>query len=137
VPIYVAFRENEHVGTREFQGDAAQWLAYALPYRRFAVTLAGASARLGADADRYSFTVVDVHHLLLAGLCRRTVFLDFCSLVAQPDGMVVNRGLTENVNVWLTVDLTLAGERPCQKGKLSKLKSASIAVPFAERRKRR
>ena len=34
-------------------------VAYALPCRRFAVTLAGASARLGADADRYSFTVVD------------------------------------------------------------------------------
>src|SRR5438132_1312870 len=25
-------------------------------------------ARLGADVDRYSFTVVDLHHLLLAGL---------------------------------------------------------------------
>jgi hypothetical protein len=72
VPIYVAFRENEHVGTREFQVYAAQWLAYALPYRRFAVTLAGADARLGADVDRYSFTVVDLHHLLPAGLCRRT-----------------------------------------------------------------
>jgi len=27
-----------------------------------------AAARLGADADRYSFIVVDFHHLLLAGL---------------------------------------------------------------------
>ena len=26
------------------------------------------NARLGADADRYSFIVVDLHHLLLAGL---------------------------------------------------------------------
>jgi hypothetical protein len=42
-------------------------LAYALPYRRFARTLAGTGARLRADADRYSFTVVDPHHLLLAG----------------------------------------------------------------------
>ena len=55
---------------RLFQAFAAQWLAYALPYRRFAVTLTGASARLGADADRYSFTVVDFHHLLLAGLTK-------------------------------------------------------------------
>jgi hypothetical protein len=46
---------------------AAQWLAYVLPYRRFADTLAGADARLGADADRYSFIVVDLHLLLLAG----------------------------------------------------------------------
>jgi hypothetical protein len=31
---------------------AAQWLAYALPCRRFADTLTGACARLGADVDR-------------------------------------------------------------------------------------
>ena len=37
-------------------------------YRRFAAALAGSSARLGADADRYSFIAVDLHHLLLAGL---------------------------------------------------------------------
>jgi hypothetical protein len=46
---------------------AAQWLAYVLPCRRFADTLAGADARLGAGAGRYSFTVVDLHLLLLAG----------------------------------------------------------------------
>ncbi len=34
------------------QAFAAQWLAYVLLYRRFACTLAGADARLGADADR-------------------------------------------------------------------------------------
>ena len=34
--------------------------------------LADANARLGADVDRYSFTVADLHRLLLAGLCRRT-----------------------------------------------------------------
>jgi hypothetical protein len=66
--IRVAFHENDHVGTRDYLAFAAQWLAYVLPCRRFAVTLTGASARLGADADRYSFTVVDFHHLLLAGL---------------------------------------------------------------------
>jgi hypothetical protein len=56
-PVHVAFRDSEHVGTRVAQVFAAPWLAYALPYRRFADTLAGASARLGADAVRYSFTV--------------------------------------------------------------------------------
>ena len=75
-PAHFAFRENDHVGTRDFQAFAAQWLAYALPYRRFADTLADADARLGAGADRYSFTVVDLHHLLLAGFDRRTIFLD-------------------------------------------------------------
>src|SRR5262249_15218162 len=45
-----------------------QWLAYALPCRRFASALAGSDARLGASVDRYSFTAVDLHHLLLAGL---------------------------------------------------------------------
>ena len=29
---------------------------------------AAGDARLGADVDRYSFIVVDLHHLLLAGL---------------------------------------------------------------------
>jgi len=77
--VHVAFRENEHVGTRDFQVFAAQWLAYALPCRRFADTLADANARLGADAVRYSFIAVDFHHLLFAGLFRRTIFLDFCS----------------------------------------------------------
>jgi hypothetical protein len=47
---------------------AAQWLAYALPYRRFADALTDADARLGADVDRYSFIVTDLHRLLLAGL---------------------------------------------------------------------
>jgi hypothetical protein len=47
---------------------AAPWLAYALPYRRFVGVLTDANARLGADVDRYTFIVVDLHHLLLAGL---------------------------------------------------------------------
>jgi hypothetical protein len=71
--IRVAFHENDHVGTRDYLAFAAQWLAYVLPCRRFAATLTGASARLGADADRYSFIVVDLHHLLLAGFDRRTI----------------------------------------------------------------
>jgi hypothetical protein len=36
------------------------------------LTLADADARLGADADRYSFIVADLHLLLLAGFDRRT-----------------------------------------------------------------
>jgi hypothetical protein len=72
---HVAFRENEHVGTRDFQVFAAQWLAYALPCRRFAVILADANARLGADAVCYSFIAADFHHLLFAGFNRRTIFL--------------------------------------------------------------
>ena len=34
-------------------------------------------ARLGADADRYSFIVVDLHHLLFAGFNRRTRSQEF------------------------------------------------------------
>jgi hypothetical protein len=66
-PKRVAFRTRNGVGTRGL-AFAAQWLAYALPYRRFVAVLADADARLGADVDRYSFIVVDLHHLLLAGL---------------------------------------------------------------------
>ena len=65
---HVAFRESDHVGVRNYQAFAAQWLACTLPYRRFAVILADAHARLGADVDRYSFIVMDFHHLLFAGL---------------------------------------------------------------------
>jgi hypothetical protein len=64
---------------------AAPWLAYALPYRRFADTLAGASARLGADAVRYSFTVGDFHLPLFAGFDRRTRSQD----LRFPEGMTV------------------------------------------------
>jgi hypothetical protein len=65
-PGHVAFHQQNCVGTRVDADFAAQWLAYALPDRRFACTLAGADARLGADVGRYSFIVVDSHHLLLA-----------------------------------------------------------------------
>jgi hypothetical protein len=76
-PGHVAFHQQNCVGTRVDADFAAQWLAYALPDRRFARTLADADARLGAGVDRYSFTAVDLHHLLLAGLpalsaCRPT-----------------------------------------------------------------
>src|SRR5438309_9215417 len=53
-PVHVAFRDFDHVGTRDYLAFAAPWLAYALPYRRFAVTLTGANARLGADVARYA-----------------------------------------------------------------------------------
>src|SRR5262245_2783479 len=66
-PKRVAFRTRNSVGTRGL-AFAAQWLAYALPYRRFVAVLTDANARLRADVDRYSFIVVDLHHLLLAGL---------------------------------------------------------------------
>src|SRR5580658_10495481 len=46
----------------------AQWLAYALPCRRFVDVLASGNARLGADVVRYAFIVSDFHRLLLAGL---------------------------------------------------------------------
>ena len=55
------------VGAREIEFFAAQWLACTLPYRRFAGILADACARLGADVIRYTFIVVDLHHLLSAG----------------------------------------------------------------------
>ena len=46
-PVRVAFHESDHVGARDYQAFAAQWLAYAIPCRRFANTLAGDGARLG------------------------------------------------------------------------------------------
>ena len=67
-PERVAFRDLKRVGARDNTSFAAQWLAYALPSRRFVRTLTSANARLGAEVGRYAFLVVDSHHLLLAGL---------------------------------------------------------------------
>jgi hypothetical protein len=67
-PGRIAFRSTHSVGTSGRISFAAQWLAYALPCRRFAFALTGNDARRGADVDRYSFIAVDLHHLLLAGL---------------------------------------------------------------------
>lgn len=68
VSVHVAFHDSYREGTPEKITYAAQWLACTLPCRRFTNTLANAGAPLGADADRYSFTVADSHRLLLAGL---------------------------------------------------------------------
>jgi len=67
-PCRVAFRLINDVGVRDNLIFEARWLAYALPCRRFAATLADGAARLGADVGRYSFIVSDLHRLLLAGL---------------------------------------------------------------------
>ena len=67
-PASFAFRGVNNVGTRVSNAFAAQWLAYTLPYRRFAVILAEDCARIGGDVGCYSFIAVDLHHILLAGL---------------------------------------------------------------------
>ena len=67
-PASFAFREVNNVGTRIPNAFAAQWLAYTLPYRRFAVVLAGNCARIGDDVGCYSFIAVDFHHIPFAGL---------------------------------------------------------------------
>jgi hypothetical protein len=86
----IAFHYTDSVGTRNQFSIAAQWLACAFPCRRFADILADACARLGADVVRYSFIVVDLHHLLLAGLpahlCENAVPL-YDSPVILPGGI--------------------------------------------------
>ena len=67
-PVRIAFRQRYSVSAQNDVDFAAQWLAYAIPCRRFADILADACARLGADVVCYSFIAVDLHHLLLAGL---------------------------------------------------------------------
>ena len=67
-PADFAFRQVNNVGTRIYNGFAAQWLAYTLPHRRFADVLADACARIRGDVDCYSFIAVDFHHILLASL---------------------------------------------------------------------
>ena len=67
-PIRVAFRIRNGVCTRDNNLCEAQWLACVFPYRRFAAVLTDDRARLGADVVSYSFTVSDLHRLLVAGL---------------------------------------------------------------------
>jgi hypothetical protein len=50
-PVHLAFRLRNDVGTQDNLFEA-QWLAYALPYRRFVPALTSGNARLGADVDR-------------------------------------------------------------------------------------
>jgi hypothetical protein len=64
---HIAFRYLYSVGTQDTT-IAAQWLTYALPYRRFTAGLAASDTRLGDDAVRYSFIVSDFHRLLFASL---------------------------------------------------------------------
>jgi hypothetical protein len=58
-------RQRRHPESVFYRGSMA---GCTFPCRRFAGILANACARLGADVVRYSFIVVDLHHLLLAGL---------------------------------------------------------------------
>jgi hypothetical protein len=51
-PVHFAFHGGHRVGVPDIVVFEAQWLAYALPYRRFAPALTGRNARLGADVDR-------------------------------------------------------------------------------------
>src|SRR5204863_8053998 len=60
----IAFRWDNVVGTLDYKPIAAQWLAYASLYRRFASTLTSSRARLEADVVRYTFTVMESHDLL-------------------------------------------------------------------------
>ena len=64
----VAFGVRHTLGAPDGITNAAQWLAYAHPCRRFAPVLADRRARLGADVGRYSFIAEDLHLLSPAGL---------------------------------------------------------------------
>jgi hypothetical protein len=91
-PIRVAFRIRNGVGTRDNNLCEAQWLACAFPYRRFAAALTDDRARLGADVVSYSFTVSDLHRLLVAGLpahCERFWTLPLRYDVAQREPLRV------------------------------------------------
>ena len=46
-PVHIAFRQRNGVGAQDDVDFAAQWLAYAIPCRRFADVLADNCARLG------------------------------------------------------------------------------------------
>ena len=83
-PASFAFRGVNNVGTRVYNAFAAQWLAYTLPCRRFAVILAEDCARIGGDVGCYSFIAVDSHHILLAGLPAHSLALQPTGSLSRP-----------------------------------------------------
>jgi hypothetical protein len=94
--------QRRHPGLYSF---AAQWLAYALPCRRFAHALASMHARLGADVVRYSFIAVDFHHLLLAGLPAHS--LEYW-LARSSRAMTAVGGATSRImrpDLWATISI--------------------------------
>jgi hypothetical protein len=108
---HIAFRYTDSVGTRNQFSIAAQWLACTFPCLRFADILADACARLEADAVRYSFIVVDLHHLLLAGppahLCENSA--------ARYDSPMIRReGAAGSATVW-ALRASAGGPRHCRK----------------------
>ena len=113
-PVRVAFRFRNGVSTRDINLCEAQWLAYVLPYRRFAAALTGSRARLRADVDRYSVIVSDLHRLLVAGLpahCER-----FCTLSGK---LLVSRRLEAFKRTIFDIARAInspAAERPCRPG---------------------
>ncbi len=68
VPKRIAFRNENIVGAPDIPYFAARWLAYASLCRRFTYALASGRARLEVDVVRYTFIVMELHHVLLAGL---------------------------------------------------------------------
>ena len=95
-PARMAFRYSNNVGTRDCRPFAAQWPACTLPCRRFAGTLAGTDARLGASVVRYPFTVEDFHLLLLAGLPAHYRWRTQAARVAKRETRVAARGIASN-----------------------------------------
>src|ERR1700722_8835799 len=101
---HIAFRYTDSVGTRNQFSIAAQWLACTFPYRRFADILADACARLGADVVRYSFIVVDLHHLLLAGLpahlCKNSKYRNATRMIFFSSTSKLNSMLDDPKRSW-------------------------------------
>jgi hypothetical protein len=70
-PSSNTFHVVDRIGSREFLlTRLGTWPAFS-PDRRFTPSFTAGHARLGANMDRSSFTAVDFHHLLSAGLPHR------------------------------------------------------------------
>ena len=67
-PVCVAFREKTASAPETFNISRLNGWPVRSPADASPDPLARDDARLGAGVGRYSFTVMDLHHLLLAGL---------------------------------------------------------------------
>ena len=85
-PVRVAFRPVNSVGTQDSNLSRLNGWPMHSPADASPVTLAGTDARLGADAVRCTFIVVDFHHLLLAGFTGALTVLHSPSSNSKSDG---------------------------------------------------
>jgi hypothetical protein len=112
---------------------AAQWLAGALPCRRFATILADDNARLGAEVGRYAFLMVDSQPPTPLPVSRRTQIKSKLSqFIISTVGALFRCGGADEQEIELAaaVDLRLPESQFCDLAIAPRLRKSLDKVSF-------